>query len=110
MRSRLERDIQEAVTKAATELELLPIRINVVGRKGWPDYGYVYSGRILFIEFKRPGERPEPLQDYVHKTLRKVGATVFVIDHEDYGVTLIKEWKREVDRELERLRQSGGRG
>jgi hypothetical protein len=108
MSGRLERDIQAATTKESIFLGLLPIRINVVGRKGWPDYGYLYRGRICFIEFKKPGEKPEPLQLYVHKQLRESGAEVFVVDNEDYGTTLLKEWKRHVDQELERLRPSNG--
>jgi len=105
MSSRLEREIQEGVTIWANYEGLISIRINVVGRKGWPDYGYLYRGRICFIEFKRPGEKPTPLQAHVHEELRKAGACVFVVDNEDYGITLLEEWTYNVDKELERLRQ-----
>lgn len=105
MYSRLERDIQANVTKEAIRLNLVPIRINVSGRKGWPDYGYMYWGRIAFIEFKRPGERPDPLQAHVHKILNCANIPVFVVDNEDYGNTLLKEWKNAIDRERETLDQ-----
>jgi hypothetical protein len=106
---RLEKDIQSEVTLEATYLGLIPIRINVVGRKGWPDYGYLYYGRICFIEFKRPGEKPEPLQLHVHGVLNRALAQTFIVDNADYGKTILKEWKRGVDTELARLRQSDNR-
>jgi len=105
---KLEQEIQTKVTDAAKGLKLVPIRLNVTGRKGWPDYGYLYAGRIAFIEFKRPGEKPEPLQLYVHELLNVAGFEVFVVDNEDYGITLLMGWKHGIDRELERLRQSNG--
>ena len=98
MSSRLEREVQEKVTWEATSIGLVPIRINVVGRKGWPDYGYIYKGRICFVEFKKPGEKPEPLQAHVHNILRDAGCDVFVVDNEDYGATLLQEWKRHADK------------
>lgn len=103
-RKKLEADIQREVTDEAVLFNLIPIRINVTGRKGWPDYGYIYNGRICFIEFKRPGEVPEPLQDYVHKLLNAAGTPVFVVNNADYGITLLKGWKYDVDSELAGLR------
>jgi hypothetical protein len=103
MPSRLEQEIQTNVTNEARKLQLIPIRLNVTGRKGWPDYGYMHQGRICFVEFKRPGEKPEPLQLHVHDMLRLAQFDVFVVDNEDYGNTLLKEWKRHVDKELERI-------
>lgn len=94
---RLESDIQAETTRAAVSIGLLPIRINVVGRKGWPDYGYGYKGHMCFIEFKRPGERPEPLQEHVHQILRAELFPVFVVSNADYGITLLKEWKHDID-------------
>lgn len=38
------------------------------------------NGRTIYIELKRPGEVPEPLQSKRHKQLRDRGHTVYVID------------------------------
>ena len=89
----LESEIQEKVTLYATHIGLLPIRINVVGRKGWPDYGYGYKGRMCFVEYKRPGEKPTPLQEYVHGHVRDSGFTVFVVDSIDEGQKLLLAWR-----------------
>lgn len=104
MSSRLERDIQLEVTNFAEDIRLLPIRLNVVGRKGWPDYAYGYRGHLCFVEFKRPGEKPEPLQKHVHDRLRSYEFDVFVVDNSDYGETLLKEWKLYVDSKLDGVR------
>ena len=89
----LESEIQEAVTLYAIHIGLIPIRINVVGRKGWPDYGYGYQGKMCFVEYKQPGEKPEPLQDHVHGILREVGFTVFVVDNIERGKNQLLQWK-----------------
>jgi hypothetical protein len=94
-----ESEIQEKVTAYAIRIGLISIRINVVGRKGWPDYGYGYNGRMCFVEFKRLGEKPDGLQAYVHKQLRSYGFYVFVIDNVDEGIAKINEWKRWMDNE-----------
>lgn len=112
MGSRLEHDIQTEVSDFATSINLIRVRLNVTGRKGWPDYLYGYKGRVCFVEFKRPGCKPEPIQDHVHTMLRAAGFWVFVVDNADYGMSLLKEWKYAIDREqesLDQLRQKPGR-
>lgn len=99
-----ELSIQTKVSDFAPSIGLIPIRIAVLGRKGWPDYGYIYQGRICFIEFKRPGEKPDPLQAHVHKLLKNANIPVFVVDNVDYGITMLTEWKNHVDRELAAVR------
>ena len=95
----MESEIQEKVTEEAENQGLLPIRINVKGRKGWPDYGYGYKGRILFVEFKRKGEVPDPLQEEVHLRMRKAGFTVFVVDNFSDGKWSIASWRLQIDSE-----------
>jgi hypothetical protein len=94
-----ESEIQNKVTEHATYAGLVPIRLNVAGRKGWPDYGYGYMGRMCFIEFKKPGEKPTPLQEYVHGQLRLAQFEVYVIDDIEYGRETLNNWKRMVEHE-----------
>lgn len=48
-------------------------------RNGWPDRLIVGPGpTIYFIEFKKPGELPRELQDFIHGLLRKIGLKVYV--------------------------------
>ena len=96
----LESDVQEEVTSFAESIDLVSVRINVVGRKGWPDYAYGYEGRMCFVEFKKLGETPEPLQLFVHDRLRAHGFSVFVVDNADQGVALLTNWKRQINESI----------
>jgi len=51
------------------------------GRRGVPDRIFIRDGRVLFIEFKRPGKTAEPQQKKRHREMREHGAEVHVIDN-----------------------------
>ena len=38
------------------------------------------KGRAAFVEVKRKGEKPRPLQEYRHRQLRALGFKVYVLD------------------------------
>ncbi|MTI56137.1 VRR-NUC domain-containing protein [Geosporobacter ferrireducens] len=51
------------------------------GARGVPDRIVILPhGRIIFVELKRPGEKPDPLQLKRHRQLREKGHVVHVID------------------------------
>lgn len=53
------------------------------GFDGMPDRVVLLpQGKIGFVEVKRPGEKPRPLQIARHRLLRKLGFLVFVLDGE----------------------------
>ena len=41
------------------------------------------GGRTVFVELKRAGEKPRPIQNYQHERLRSLGFEVHVIDNVD---------------------------
>lgn len=50
------------------------LKMSIAGQNGWPDRCVLMpGGRPLLIEFKVPGEDPDPLQEYRHKQLRELG-------------------------------------
>lgn len=56
-------------------------KLKVLGDTSYPDrLFWVPGGRPLLIEFKRPGEPPEPKQSYTHNWLRSLGYEVQVHD------------------------------
>lgn len=67
----LESEVEQACKRWADRVgaELLKIQ----GTKGWPDRLLLYKGKVAFIEFKRPGEVPRPLQEYYINELRERG-------------------------------------
>ena len=51
------------------------------GMAGVPDrIVFLPGGRIIFVELKRPGEKPTPLQNRIIEMLRGLGADVRVVD------------------------------
>lgn len=84
----LEKDIEVAVGREVLQLskELnMPIhylKLAIMGNRGWPDRLLLWPRKgIMFIEFKRPGEKPRKLQEFVHAALRKLGFVVEVHDN-----------------------------
>lgn len=65
--------------------------------EGWPDYMFIGRGRVLFIEFKAPGERPSPAQVTMKHILEDNGITVFVVDNAEKGKDIIFIFFRLVD-------------
>lgn len=52
------------------------------GTVGWPDrICFLPDGKIGFVEVKRPGEVPRPIQTYRHRQLRELGTKVYVLDN-----------------------------
>lgn len=93
----LERDIQQTCTEFLeldgwrafrTELTVQRERGRVVGERGQPDYLYLRyhygMARVLWIEYKKPGEKPRPDQLAWHEAERKRGAVVLVVDDIDW--------------------------
>lgn len=88
-----ESDIQTKVrNRALKELGVVGKKLNIDGDTGWPDFiFFIPGGRPLFIEFKRPGERPSPKQTYIHDdVLKKLGYDIEVHDNEDEAVNAIR--------------------
>lgn len=52
------------------------------GTRGVPDRLVILpGGRTIYVELKRPGEKPEPLQLKRHRELEARGHKVYVIDN-----------------------------
>ncbi len=64
------------------KLGVISSKLKVPGQTGFPDrLFWLPGGKPLLIEFKQPGEDPEPKQLHVHKQLRQLGYTVMVCDN-----------------------------
>lgn len=74
-RALLEKDIEKKVTNDARKLGITyAIKLELRTDAGWPDRLFLIpGGRPLFIEFKRQGEVPRPLQSYRLRELRDLG-------------------------------------
>lgn len=66
------------------------VKLNGIGKRSHPDRMFLGPyGRALFIEFKRPGAQPTPLQLALHRQWLKLGHKVHVVDDVKVGKALI---------------------
>lgn len=94
----LESELETKATEYALSLGAMHLKLNVRGRRGWPDHIYVFPGDLtLFVEFKRLGKEPEPIQAYTIAELEARGAHVFWTNNLD-------DFKRRVNAQLASIR------
>ncbi len=78
-------------TKHPLTGRLLVRKMNGMGARSWPDRMFVKDGgRTWYIEYKRPGEGPTPLQEAMITALRRLGHRVYLVDHAGEGRRIIE--------------------
>lgn len=78
-RAEKESDIQSAIVRSLTQEGWTVIRLLSSNTRGWPDLLVIRGGRVIFLEVKRPGESPTPIQHMRHAELRRQGISVAVV-------------------------------
>lgn len=76
-----ESKLQSKIIKYLKLKGWLPVKISLCSVNGWPDVYAIKKGRSLFIEVKKPGEEPAPLQQHVHAQIELYGGIVWAIDN-----------------------------
>ncbi|MDD6826651.1 MAG: VRR-NUC domain-containing protein, partial [Oscillospiraceae bacterium] len=78
----LEKDIERKLVSEAKKRGCIPVKLLSASFNGLPDRLILSpGGKCSFIELKRPGEKPRPLQLSRHRLLRQLGFKVFVLDN-----------------------------
>lgn len=77
----LESKIQSQIVKALEDQGWTVIRPISLSKSGYPDLFCFRSGRTLFIEVKRPGQKLRKLQEFRKRELELQGFKVLVIDN-----------------------------
>lgn len=77
----LEKKVQERIIKRYTDLGWMVIRLINTNKPGIPDLLLLKDGTARFIEVKRPGKKPRPLQEKRIAQLRAIGFQVEVLDN-----------------------------
>lgn len=72
--------IEEDAVRKAEERGWLVRKVVYAGRRGAPDRFMWKGGKLLMVEFKRPGRAPDAHQEREHKRLADAGWKVHVID------------------------------
>lgn len=86
----LEKDIEDVVVTWAKKHGFLTPKVKFV-EAGWPDRLFISPrGATIFIEFKRPGERPDKLQEYRIEQLTLRGVPATWTDNTVEGINILK--------------------
>lgn len=75
----LESAIQRKIIKRYEAAGCMVIKMGLTNKPGFPDLMILKDGKASFIEVKRPGAEPRPLQEYRINELRKAGFCVEVL-------------------------------
>lgn len=75
-----ESEVVKTTNKAAEKAGFLHRKVVYQGRRGAPDDWYFgFGGRLIIIEHKRPGKKPDPHQEREIARLRERGFDVRVV-------------------------------
>lgn len=70
-----------------------------VKQRGFPDRQFILDkGRVVWVEFKAPGEVPAPLQQHKMNELRKNGHHAFWFNDHDQAVNILVEILKRINR------------
>lgn len=84
--------IEDEVCEGAEELDIGNRKVQWIGRKGSPDRLFAGYGRLLLVEFKRPGigRKLDSLQVIDHKWFLAHGIQIEVFDNTEIALEFMK--------------------
>lgn len=86
-----ERDVEQVLVHHMRICGGLALKFISPGWSGAPDRMCIFpGGKVAFVEVKRPGEKPRPLQIRRMEQLRELGVTVAVIDSKEGAAAFAK--------------------
>lgn len=86
----LEREVERPAVEYAKKRGWFACKFVSPGLNGVPDRLFIRGGRHVFVEFKRPGEKPTEQQLKRHREMREAGAEVYVVDDLIYAYELLR--------------------
>lgn len=75
----LESQIQRKIIQRYKKQGYIVVKLSITNPPGFPDLMLLKDGKASFVEVKRPGQQPRPLQEYRLKELRDAGFDAFVL-------------------------------
>lgn len=76
----IEKAIELPVVARAEKAGYFVRKVQWPGRHGAPDRVFIKDGRVVWIEFKRPGEKPRLSQTLEHDRMKAAGAEIHWCD------------------------------
>ena len=89
----LEKDIEKAVKRYAESKGWLTRKWTSPGHAFVPDQIFIRpNGQVIFVEFKRQGQKATVPQMREHEKLRAHGCLVYVIDSVESGKAMVEHY------------------
>jgi hypothetical protein len=87
-----EHDIEKTVTDWAKARGVVCLKYQPKGDVGWPDHIYIIPpyGTVVFIEFKKPGEEPTPIQQHRIDCIQGAGGNAYWVDSVDLAQSILR--------------------
>lgn len=82
--------IEHDSMKYAERMGWWEVKLMKCSKNGMPDRLLMRNGRVIFIEFKRPGEEPDKQQRKRHAEIRAHKIEVYVVDRVDDAVEILR--------------------
>lgn len=87
-----ESTLENKLRNATKQRGGLALKFVSPGLAGVPDRLIILpSGRYGFVEVKRPGAKPRPIQELRHQQLQNLGCKVYILDHPDHITGILNE-------------------
>lgn len=84
-----EAQVEGSLVRYAAKKGVLTFKFSSPSHRGVPDRIFMCNGNVLFLEIKRPGERPTKLQEHTMRAIKNCGVAVDWVDNEDDGKAFI---------------------
>jgi len=97
MKTKLERTTEKSFTQFCVSLGIACPKLRLATESAWPDRTLLYKGQAMFLELKRGGERPTPLQMHQLDTLTRFGFNARWSDDFEQMKAIVLAWKQYVD-------------
>lgn len=87
----LESTVEAALVRHAKKRGIYTRKFSSPARRGVPDRIFIYCGLVLFMEVKRPGQEPTPLQEHELLEIKRHGGRATWCDSVAEGVEVLDQ-------------------
>lgn len=103
--SRLQRRIQEALTRAFPGCYVIKVHVSEFSAAGTPDLIACIRGYFIALEVKVPGETPTELQAYTLRCIHDAGGLAHVVTSPEQAVALVQDYLCRLEQNAEIIKQ-----
>lgn len=97
---RLEKYVESDFMIFCASLSIVCKKLKLASESSWPDRTLLYRGYVMFMELKRRGEQPTPLQLFTLSQLANMGFEARWSNDFEQMKLIVLAWKQYVDRTI----------